>query len=317
MTQVVRVNGDLKIKATNTSTITFDSRDVVVTGNLNVLGETTSVEVNNLQIEDNIITVNKGETGVSGVTEGYAGIEVDRGPQNNKVAIVYNETDDTWEFVEETLSGYSVVSSKLKINQVITDVTVNAGDLKLIGDHIGVVTVSNLEFPNSYTSQILNRANENDIPNKGYVDYAISTAPPPKDIQSDDTGITVRDKDIFNDLVSVSSINITVDSFSNARFYQNRTELHNFEIRENVIETPTTDQNMILSTSGTGKIQVNYGIQLDQISIGVPNPSPVAGSSIVYSRAPGIADSGVYFVNSTKTDELISKNKALVFSMLF
>ena len=317
MTQVVRVNGDLKIKATNTSTITFDSRDVVVTGNLNVLGETTSVEVNNLQIEDNIITVNKGETGVNGVTEGYAGVEVDRGVLN-KVAIVYNETDDLWEFVEQTLTGYSTTTSKLRINRIETDLSAGLdGNLLLIGDHVGVVTLPNLEFPNDYTTQILNRSNANDVPNKGYVDYAISNAPPPRDVGSADTRILARDKDVFNDLVTVSSITVSVDNFTNARFYSNRTELHNFEIRDNIIETPVTGQNMVLSTSGSGKVEVNYGIQLDQLSISLTDPTPVVGSSIIYSRAPGVADSGVYFVNSSKADELISKNKALVFSMLF
>lgn len=315
MTQVVRVNGDFKLKATNTSTVTFDSRDVVVTGNLTVLGESTSIEVNNLQIEDRIITVNKGEPN-AGVTGIYAGLEVDRGTAN-KVAVLYNETDSLWEFVEETITGYSNATSNLRVTQVSTNATVNGGDLKLIGDHVGVVTVPNLPYPNSYTTQILNRGNENDVPNKGYVDYAVSNAPPPRDVGSDDTRIVARDKDVFNDLVSVSSIQLSVDNFTNARFYSNRTELHDFEIRENVIENPLTDQNMILFTTGTGKVEVNYGIQLDQISIGLNDPEPVAGSSVIYSRTPGVADSGVYFVNASKKDELISKNKALVFSMLF
>ena len=315
MTQVVRVNGDFKLKATNTSTVTFDSRDVVVTGNLTVLGESTSIEVNNLQIEDRIITVNKGEPN-AGVTGIYAGLEVDRGTAN-KVAVVYNETDSLWEFVEETLTGYSNATSNLRITQVTTNATVNGGDLKLIGDHVGVVTVPDLPYPNSYTTQILNRGNDNDVPNKGYVDYAVSNAPPPRDVGSDDTRVTARDKDVFNDLVSVSSIQLSVDNFTNARFYSNRTELHSFEFRDNVIETPTTGQNMLLSTSGTGKVEINYGIQLDQISIGLDDPSPVTGTSVIYSRAPGVADSGVYFVNESKKDELISKNKALVFSMLF
>jgi hypothetical protein len=316
MTQVVQVNGNYKIKVpANTGIITLESKDVVVTGNFTVMGDNTSMEVTNLQIEDRVITVNKGETG-DGITGIYAGIEIDRGTAN-KVAVLYNETDDVWEFVEENLTGYSSATSNLRINQISTDVTINGGNLQLIGNHVGVVTVPNLEFPNSYTSQILTRSNDNDIPNKGYVDYAISVAPPPRDVGSGDTLIIARDKDVFNDLVSVSSITVSVDNFTNTRFFANRTELHNFEIRENIFENPITDQNIVLATTSTGKVEITYGVQLNQISIGLDDPDPVADTSILYSKTPGVADSGVYFVNSSKTDELISKNKALVFSMLF
>lgn len=316
MTQVVQVNSDYKIKTPINKTITLDSGNVLVTGDFTVMGNNTSIEVSNLQIEDRIITVNKGQSG-AGVSGIYAGVDVDRGSAN-KVAVLYNETDDTWEFAEETISGYSVATSKLKINQIVTDVTVNDGNLQLIGDHIGVLTVPNLPFPNSYTDQILNRSNDNDIPNKGYVDLAIANAPPPRDIGSDDTRIVARDKDIFNDLVSVSSIAVSVDNVTNAVFFANRTEFHNIRIEENTIENLTTGANLVLSTSSTGKVEIHYGIQLDNISPSiVDDPDPVTNSSIIFTRPPGTADSGVYFVNASKKDELISKNKALVFSMLF
>lgn len=314
MTQVIRTNGDYKIQATNTGSITLDSTEVVVTGNLTVQGQRTDVNVNNLYIEDNIINVNNGESPThSGITLIYAGIEVNRGSANN-VAVLYNETSSAWEFVENTPAGYTTTNSKIKTRTIITDASISGGDLALIGDHVGVITVPTLEAPLDYTTQIRNRGRDDDVPNKGYVDYAIANRDPQSSVGSDDTTIVARDKDVLNDGVSVSSIQLTVDGYTNILSYFDKTLVHDFEFRHNIIENTNSTSNIRLLTNGTGKIETNYAIQLSQI---VGNPDPVAGASVVYSKTPGVADSGVYFVNSSKTDELISKNKALVFSMLF
>jgi hypothetical protein len=41
------------------------------------------------------------------------------------------------------------------------------------------------------------------------------------------------------------------------------------------------------------------------------------GASPLVSPTVGPGDTGVYFVNTTKSDELVSKNRALLWSMLF
>lgn len=70
----------------------IDANDVVIRGNLVVEGETTSLNVTNLEIEDNIIQLNKGEIG-AGVTKNTSGFEVDRGTLANNVQFVWNETE--------------------------------------------------------------------------------------------------------------------------------------------------------------------------------------------------------------------------------
>ena len=317
MTQVIRTNGDYKIQAkSNGAVITLDTPTVVVTGNLTVEGTRTDVNVNNLYIEDNIINVNTGESpSHSGITLTYAGLEINRGSANN-VAVLYNETSSAWEFVEDTLAGYATTNSKIKVRSIITDVTVNNGDLDLIGDHIGVITVPTLNSPLDYTTQILNRGRDDDIPNKGYVDYAIANRDPQPSLGSDDTTIIARDKDVLNDGVSFSSIQLTVDGQENIYLYADRSELHDFTISGNTLEITQANINLQLTTNGHGAVELNYGLQLNQI-LTVNEPDPVADTTIVYSKTPGVADSGIYFVNDSKRDELISKNKALVFSMLF
>jgi hypothetical protein len=87
----------------NADTITIrpnDSSDntgtVQIAGNLTVLGTTTTVSSANLAVTDNIIVINKDESG-AGVTAGSAGIEIERGSVDN-ATITWNETDDVFEF---------------------------------------------------------------------------------------------------------------------------------------------------------------------------------------------------------------------------
>ena len=71
MGQYLRVNGDYNIQAGEGGHITLDTGpgvgNVIVTGNFTVLGSQVNVEASNLDIVDNIITLNKGEPG-PGVT---------------------------------------------------------------------------------------------------------------------------------------------------------------------------------------------------------------------------------------------------------
>jgi len=61
---------------------------------LYVGGNATAITKTDLNITDNTITLNAGETG-AGVTLNTAGIEVDRGSYAN-VAILWNETLGAW-----------------------------------------------------------------------------------------------------------------------------------------------------------------------------------------------------------------------------
>lgn len=66
--------------------------DVVITGDLTVQGTTTTIETQTLNVEDNIITLNYGQT--SPALD--AGIEVERGSAAN-TSLIWNETLDVWQ----------------------------------------------------------------------------------------------------------------------------------------------------------------------------------------------------------------------------
>jgi len=70
------------------------SANLSVSGNFTVAGNVTSVDSTITNIKDNIITLNKGETG-SGVTLNVSGIEVDRGDLARQ-RLIWNEAVGKW-----------------------------------------------------------------------------------------------------------------------------------------------------------------------------------------------------------------------------
>ena len=71
--------------------------NIVVGGDLTVSGNTTTVNTEQLNVEDNIITLNSGVTGAPTLN---SGIEVNRGTSTD-VAILWNETSDKWTFTND------------------------------------------------------------------------------------------------------------------------------------------------------------------------------------------------------------------------
>ena len=72
--------------------------DLTVSGELTIDGTMTSIDTVNLEIEDNIVLLNKNQSGVPPTTL-RSGIEIERGDSNN-VKVQYNELSDKWELTE-------------------------------------------------------------------------------------------------------------------------------------------------------------------------------------------------------------------------
>ena len=72
--------------------------DVTIAGDLTVNGTTTTVNTDELDVADNLITVNAGEVG-AGVTAGSAGLQVDRGSLTD-YQILFDESDDRFKIGE-------------------------------------------------------------------------------------------------------------------------------------------------------------------------------------------------------------------------
>lgn len=75
-----------------TSTNISVAGNATITGNLTVEGTTTTVDSTTVAIGDNIMVLNKDETGTPSAN---AGLEVERGTSTN-VSLLWNETNDNW-----------------------------------------------------------------------------------------------------------------------------------------------------------------------------------------------------------------------------
>ena len=350
MGQFFRVNGDYNIKVKDGGTIKLDtgtSGDTIITGNLTVQGDVTAVSSTNLEIKDRIITLNDGENG-PGVSLLYSGIEIDRGTYVDSTAVpraafVWNETDPGFATDEDPASAsgywqivtgssetaYGFADSNLKIRRILTDSSTDSGDLTLIGTGTGVVKVAGT------TNYRLQVTDNDDIPNKDYVDFSILNNPTfqIRAPQSQDTRVIIADKDITPNNSSTggsltyygtqtgypttaSTVGFFVDGVLAANIYADRVQLQRLEFDQTEILTVGSgNDNIKLTPFGTGKVEINTTLQINN---DVGSPGLVSGSHVIYSRAESTGKSGLYFVNTENTrDELVSKNRALLFSMLF
>jgi hypothetical protein len=336
MGQFLQVNGDYNIKTRESGTITLDTGErvgtVKITGNLEVDGDTLTVSAQDLQVEDNIITLNYYGANRTGLPDGVvkndsqSGLEVDRGsaPEGDAFFILddSNPRNPVWNIATGTIGTLSYAFSNLRLKRILTNSDEDGGDLTLVGTGRGVVKVLGTT---TYEQQV---TDDDDIPNKKYVDDAIQSNPTFQ-ILRNDTRVVAFDK---NDLLDSalyfppavgpytsqpanSLVSIVVDDTVNSEFFVDRAVIQDLTIEDNEINTGTeTGLNIVIRTAGTGKLQTNYAFQIDNIGT---DPTPVVGSAVVYSSGPSVGTTGLFYVNSDKSGELISKNKALLFSMIF
>ena len=174
MSKIVRVqDGDYKIVVgsessegyiyldTNPNGITGFQGKVTITGDLLVMGNTTTVSSETLTVVDPVIVVNQGELNPGVATAGTrAGIEIDRGIRPNAFAI-WDESVDSYDpsgvligEPDNNFHGSFIFKDANENLRAIVTNTVNTlgSDLALITSGNGVITVSGTS---SYENQIL------------------------------------------------------------------------------------------------------------------------------------------------------------------
>lgn len=116
---------ELIIDVSGGTTVTTLAADMVITGDLTVNGTTTTINTTNLEITDNKILLNDGETG-PGVSSGVSGLEIDRGPATENTCWVYDDVDNWWEprDVSNTagsLPGFKIIGNLEEIDTTTAD----------------------------------------------------------------------------------------------------------------------------------------------------------------------------------------------------
>jgi len=314
MSKIVRVSeSDYRLKVKDTGTITLDTGPdvgtVIITGDLLVKGGTTTVDTTNLTIEDNIILLNKGEDPAhEGITEGSSGLQIDRGSLDD-AQFIFNEVDE--KFTTRTVNDGGLETGLVGVKadsyagsasgNVQIDLQSGAGTLRVINT-------------TNYESRV---TDPDDIPNLQYLqDYVLAfdgyavvdkifspVAGDPLDadtlVQALTTNIrfSVRSGGVLRQRAQITATGLDVDDI----------RLYNDTIQN------TGAENLIL-TALNNNVEINAVLNLDnQLS----DPSATGGTSRIYSKATGgVGKSGIFFANNVASDELVSRRRAVLLSIL-
>lgn len=335
-------NGDYTIKVQPGGNIVlntgFDQGTVTITGDLLVAGNTTTINTQNMSVEDNIVLLNSGETG-AGITLDESGIRIDRGALVDAY-MVFDE-DLTWAdpITATTKNGaftfkdHTQALVGLRTNSIST----GGGDLYLINQGQGVISVTgttdyeeNVFVYSSGTLNISGGANNDGIqdpdyiPNaQGLVDY----------INAYFAGVfqdRIEEGVLSKTFVETSDIEVTgnpsnvsfgVDGTTVAQYFDNRIELNDIRISGTKIETTESNSTLTLSAPGTGTVKVQDVLEITSqptIDDGLSEPSFPDSGTRLYVNDRSVGGSGLFFIHEDETrDEIISNNRALVYSMLF
>lgn len=309
---VLKVTGDYKIVTSGISgaKLTLDSPEVRVTGDLTVLGTTTTIDTANMTIEDNIITLNSGETSLSGISLGQAGINIYRGPSSSPATILF---DDTLSYIAPNGgTGPGVFTFKVGsgLGAIQAHVLETRGeDLILLGQNApnAVISVTGTaDYENNVTD-------DDDIPNKKYVDTAVSGAAIDRILE----GNTKAEVFDTSSGAPLSEFTIEIDGVEKFSINAQTTELHQLQIDGTTIRPKNSGENLFLESNGSGEVVARDVLSIEGVVVPTA-PAADSGRLKLYVQAEDVGGSGLYFVNTSSTrDELVSKKKALLMSMLF
>jgi hypothetical protein len=335
MSRVVKVNdGDYIIQSQPGGNVILDvggTGTVTVAGNLLVVGQTTEVETTNLTITDNIIVLNQGDTGKLtapyGVTAGQSGVQIERGSYpvgvNGGAAIpsaqiLWDEGIDHYApLVSESVSGTFAMRiaggeyTGLKLSTIV------AGDTDIVFDLQNFSHVLRIANEGNYESRI---GDDNDIPNIKFVtDYVSATGGTANvdNIHYPLTGSETSRVDAGPSVIDFIIAGNNRGSITTAGF-----NVDNVRLSDDTITNSSTS-NLVL-TATNNNIEVQAILNLNVLDGGTADPAFETGTTKLYTRATeGAGRTGIYFVNDTdygannyNSDELVSKNRAVLLSIL-
>ena len=365
-TDVLKVQGNYLVRTqTNSSgnstggTITLDvgsdassTGTVIIKGNLDVKGRTTSIESVNATIKDNVLILNAGEPNNDangGVTNGTSGIMISRGRAgaDDPTYGAFIEWNDvaTWsggiplgtipgefEFRVGTADG-SPLYSAIKVNAIRMPIEGGAeGAYSTIGGNprLNIFGTDNphsvlsVHGTDNYAGRV---TDDDDIPNKYYVDHAIAVGIyDAESVVDGHSFIKIIDnyKDsLTSEIIGVLDGNPT-EKFTITtgtvvmRLTANVAQFSGIEFIQNQIQPVGSNTNLRLATNGTGQIIIAAPLLFATSVL----PVPGAGETGLYTDNPGGGGTGIYYVNSSTlgaitSDEFVSRKKALVFSLIF
>ena len=228
-------------------------------------------------------------------------VEIDKIQEDNS-SITINDKNNTISLIFETGSNTTIQTSgthgyTLGDNISITGVQTSPSDSAIDGLN-GTHVVTGIVSPN--------RVKVNHSTTGGDADNYVALS-----------GKTITDPNL-----DPTTITVTVDGSEIANFYNNRVEISDIQIMGTEISTYNSNDDLVLSAPGSGVVRVKDTFELtktpgdDEGSVFDP-AAPIEGVKL-YSKTPGTGSTGLFIVNEQqRRDEIISKNRALLFVMLF
>lgn len=347
MSRILKISeSDYRVKVQSGGTITLDTGTdegtVVVTGNLTVLGDTTSINTANMQVEDNILLLNREVDPVThlpiphtGITLEESGLEIDRGTLSN-AKFVFDERISHYNPVTtEDIDGTFVL--ELANNErtgLQLSTLVASGTTDMVFDMKDTIYMLKLANTTGYSDRV---TDDNHIPNRRWVTdyiesgswvigqadvdryYAGTINPSTEELTIDSLGIAKNDGSVPRLEFYIRSAGDEAPSLR-AKIISTGLYVDNINVFENTISQFTGTDNLIL-TAANGTVEVDAVLNLDDQASFVP---PTSGTTKLYSRSqlsPQLKEcpgkTGIFFSNAVNSDELVAKNRALLFSMIF
>ena len=356
MARYSKIDGDYILAVTDGGEIKLDvgpnssGGTVRITGDLVVEGETTTIQTSEMKIEDRIITLNQTSAAISSVPGRVAGLEVYRGSADE----VYFVFDEDVENGPGNLLGYGAWAARKVVpstsGSTLLGLQTNSIDTKgaslyLINQGSGaIVTVEGcVDYHENIYPYVTPGGNDIDVnaaitkPDglvnaQGVADYTQSFFQGRFQDKIQEGVTTTSSVEGALDPTNVgyraeSQIEFELDGTVVSRFFGDRVQLQHVKITDTTIST-TSASDLILKAPGTNNIRIDDILHLtpgpfeNDANLGVDGDTtkpdyPTSGIK-VYADTESVGGTGLHFVNSNnKADEVISRNRAILYSMIF
>jgi hypothetical protein len=335
-TDVLKVSGDYNIQTAPGGTITLDlatSGTVIVNGSLQVRGTQTLTSSTIVTIKDNIIVLNSGETASPpGVTLGTAGILIARGNNDDPAlaaSIIYSELPGTGYWTNDG-GGAQLGVFEFKSNNVGSAVKVNAiridtnttSTLNILGAEGGNYGMINVIGQIDYDTRVLH---DDDIPNKKYVDNALYAGTNiAKKLLVGGTTLVAQDstyRPIDSEFYNIqhrlfgalgTSTNVVFD------LYGSSAQIQGF-IFDNGNISNAAAVDIVIQPQPGNAVTIKETLKIGQITTATLSTlTPELNTdSLYYTGTAGGGGTGLYYVNTNQSDELVSRRKAIIYGIIF
>ena len=336
MSKIVRVSqGDYRLIVQSGGFITLDTGSsvgtVVITGNLDVKGITTTIESVNTTIADNIFKVNEGQTGngISAANGYQAGMQISRGTNQTTYP-------DAQFIFDESVQHYDALTSTNKPGSFVfrnfnTTTGLGAGLTGIQVSSISTAAASDLVFDlqssirkvrlvntTGYESRV---TQDNDIPNRKFItDYVAAGGNTPGIADVDKIYRNVGGAEKARVQTYDAYIQFAVNNSIRSQITASGLEVDNVTLFSNTISNKSGGNNLII-TATNNNIEISGVLNLDNQA---SDPAANGGTVRMYTKSSeGPGRTGIYFTNnvtyganSYNRDELVSKNRAVLLSIL-